>query len=68
MVVIFKLGAWYTEEGLSSDELKNKAAKTPDVEGFIYGAGKNQLGRPKSERRNGFCRRVRKEVCCLKRK
>lgn len=68
MVVIFKLGAWYTEERLSTDELKNKAAKTPDIKGFIDGAGKNQLGRPKSERRNGLRWRVRKEVCCFKRK
>lgn len=63
MVIIFKVGSWYTEEGLSSDKLKDKAAKTPNVEGFIDSSGEKHLRSPKTERSDGFCRRVGKEIC-----
>jgi hypothetical protein len=64
MVVIFKPGPRYAEEGLSSDKLKDKTAKTPDVKGFVDGSSKNQFGRSKAVWSNGFYRRVRKEICC----
>lgn len=65
MVVIFKLGPRYAEEGLSSDKLKDKAAETPDVKGFVDGSGKNQLGSSKAEWSNGLYWRVRKKICYL---
>lgn len=41
MVVIFKVGPWYTEEWLSSDELEHKAAETPDIKSVVDSSGKN---------------------------
>ena len=41
MVVIFKVGPRYAEKGLSGDKLKEKAAETPNVKGFVNGSGKN---------------------------
>jgi len=66
MVVILKLGPRYAEERLSSDELKDKAAETPDVKGFVNGSGENQLGSSKPKWCNEFCGRMRKEICCSK--
>lgn len=64
MVVIFRLGPRYAEEGLSGDKLKDKTAETPDVKGFVDGSSKNQLGSSKAEWSNGLYWRVRKEICC----
>jgi hypothetical protein len=66
MVVILRLGPWYTEEGLAGDKLKDKAAKTPDVKGFGDSSGKNQLRSPQTKWNNGFFWRVSKEICYLK--
>lgn len=63
MIVIFHFGAWYTEEWLSGDELKDKATETPDIYGIVDGSGKNQLGSSKTEWSNGLCWRVGKEIC-----
>lgn len=65
MIVIFHLGAWYTEEWLSGDKLKGKATETPDINSIIYGSDKNQLGSSKTEWSNGLCWRVGKEICYL---
>ena len=64
VVVIFEIGTWDTEEGLSGNKLKDKTAKTPDVKGSIYGSSKNRLGSPKAEWSDKLCRRVCKEICC----
>lgn len=64
MIVIFRLGPWYTEEWLSSDKLKDKATETPDIKGIVDGSGKNQLGSSKTKWSNGLCWRVGKEICC----
>lgn len=37
----FIVGPGYEEERLSSDELENKAAEAPDVEGFVDGFCEN---------------------------
>jgi len=60
IVVIFKFGPRYAEEGLSSDKLKDKAAETPDVEGFVDSSSKNQFGSSKADWNNGLYRLVRK--------
>ena len=41
MIVILRLGPWYTEEWLSGDKLKDKTAETPDINGIVDGSGKN---------------------------
>lgn len=64
MIVIFGLGPWYAEEGLSGDKLKDKTSETPDINGIADGSGKNQLGSSKAEWSNGLCRRVGEEICC----
>lgn len=64
MVIICKLEPRCTEKGPPGDKLKEEAAKTPDVKGFVDGSGKNQLGRSKAEGSKDLCRRVRKEICC----
>lgn len=63
MVVIFKIGPWNAEQGLSSDQFEDEAAETPDVLGSVDGSVKNQLRSSQAEGGDGFCRRVRKEIC-----
>jgi len=64
MIVVFKIGPWNAEKGLPCDKLKDKAAKTPDVKGFVDHTSKNQLRSSKTTRHNGLCWRIRKEICC----
>ena len=64
MVVIWIPATGWAEEGPSGDKLKDKAAETPDVKGFVEGLGKNQLGGSKAEWSKGLFRGVRKEICC----
>lgn len=64
MIIIFILGWWNAEERLSSDELKNKATKTPNIKGVINDSGKNELRSPKAERSDGLCWGICKEICC----
>lgn len=63
MIVIFHLGAWYTEEWQSGDKLEDETAETPDINGIVDGSGKNQLGSSKAAWSNGLCRRVGKKTC-----
>jgi hypothetical protein len=67
MVIVFKVGPRYREERLSGNELKDKAAKTPDGKGFIDSPGENQFGSPKTERGNGLGWGTVKEIRCFSR-
>jgi hypothetical protein len=46
MLIILKPGSWYTEKRQSGNELKDKAAKTPDVERLVDSPCEDQLGSP----------------------
>ena len=41
MVVVFKVGTWYAEKGVSRDKLKDEAAEAPDIGGIVHSSGKN---------------------------
>lgn len=69
MIVIFKVGHWYTEEWLSGGKPEDEASETPDIEGIVDGSGEDQLGSPKTAGSNGLCGGPRgvgvsKEICC----
>lgn len=63
MVIIFILRSRYTEEGMSSEKLKDKAAETPYIKGLVNSSSKNQLGSPKTERSDRLFRRIRNKIC-----
>lgn len=51
VIVVFKVGAGYTTQGLAGHKLKDKTAKAPYIEGFIVVRGgsrlaQDQLGSP----------------------
>lgn len=64
MIINFILGPRYTEEWLSGDKLKDKAAETPDIKSIVNGSGKNRFRSSKTERSNGLCWRIGEEICC----
>jgi hypothetical protein len=64
MIVILHLGIWYTEEWLSGDKLKDKAAEAPDISGFVDRSGKYQLGSSKTDGSNRLFWGVGIEICC----
>jgi hypothetical protein len=58
----FRFIPWYAEEGLSSDQLKEKTSETPYVKGLIDRSGKNKLGRPEADWSHGLDRWLLKEI------
>lgn len=63
MVIVFKAGSGYAEQGLAGDELENKASETPDVQRFVDSPVENQLGGAKTMRSDWLCQWVGEEVC-----
>lgn len=64
MIIILILGPRYTEEWLSGDKLKDKAAETPDMNSIVNSTGKNRFRSLKTEWSNGLCWWISEEICC----
>jgi hypothetical protein len=64
MVVIFKAPeSRYAKERLSGDELKDKTAETPDVEGSVESTtSENQLRSPKTAWSKGLGGQIGEEI------